>query len=134
MIVPELCPDDGLQAQLPKHVTAVPSAYFPATQLSQTVLTPDKALYLPAGQSMPETTSDESGKDAQHAGWMVTRKRVPILNTVPDREEPGKPRKDARRGRCHPLNFLRMTPLPRKQNTEYRIQNTEYRFSQPLYQ
>ena len=27
----------------------------------------------------------------------VTRKRVP------DREEPGKPRKDARRGRCHPL-------------------------------
>ena len=27
----------------------------------------------------------------------VTRKRVP------DREEPGKPRKDAQRGRCHPL-------------------------------
>ena len=50
MIVPELCPDDGLQSQLPKHVTAVPSAYFPATQLSQTVLTPDKALYLPASQ------------------------------------------------------------------------------------
>ena len=41
----------------------------------------------------------------------VTRKRVP------DREEPGKPRKDARRGRCHPLEAgfwpLWMTPLPR---------------------
>ena len=24
-------------------------------------------------------------------------------NRVPDREEPGKPRKDARHGRCHPL-------------------------------
>jgi len=41
----------------------------------------------------------------------VTRKRVP------DREEPGKPRKDARRVRCHPLEAgfwpLWMTPLPR---------------------
>ena len=41
----------------------------------------------------------------------VTRKRVP------DREEPGKPCKDARRGRCHPLEAgfwpLWMTPLPR---------------------
>ena len=41
----------------------------------------------------------------------VTRKRVP------DREEQGKPGKDARRGRCHPLEAgfwpLWMTPLPR---------------------
>ena len=41
----------------------------------------------------------------------VTRKRVP------DREEPGKPRKDARRGRCHLLEAgfcpLWMTLLPR---------------------
>jgi hypothetical protein len=48
----------------------------------------------------------------------VTRKRVP------DREEPGKPRKDARRGRCHPLEAgfwpLWMTPLPRTNITEYR--------------
>jgi hypothetical protein len=30
--------------------------------------------------------------------------RGPVTrNRVPDREEPGKPRKDARRGRCHPL-------------------------------
>jgi hypothetical protein len=49
VIVPELCPDDGLQAQLPEHVTAV-CAYLPATQLSQAVLTPDKALYLLASQ------------------------------------------------------------------------------------
>ena len=51
----------------------------------------------------------------------VTRKRVP------DREEPGKPRKDARRGCCHPLEAgfwtLWMTPLRRKTITEYRIQN-----------
>jgi len=50
----------------------------------------------------------------------VTRKRVP------DREEPGKPRKDARRGRCHLLESgfwpLWMTPLPCKNITEYRIQ------------
>ena len=26
MIVPELCPDDGLQAQLPEHATAEPLA------------------------------------------------------------------------------------------------------------
>jgi hypothetical protein len=36
---------------------------------------------------------------------------------VPDREEPGKPRKDARRGHCHPLETgfrpLWMTQLPR---------------------
>jgi len=51
----------------------------------------------------------------------VTRKRVP------DREEQGKPGKDARRGRCHPLEAgfwpLWMTPLPRNTITEYRIQN-----------
>ena len=51
----------------------------------------------------------------------VTRKRVP------DREEQGKPSKDARRGRCHPLEAgfwpLWMTPLPRTNITEYRIQN-----------
>ena len=38
----------------------------------------------------------------------------------------GKPRKDARRGRCHPLEAgfwpLWMTPLPRTTITEYRIQ------------
>ncbi len=49
----------------------------------------------------------------------VTRKRVP------DREEQGKPGKDARRGGCHPLEAgfwpLWMTPLPRKTITEYRI-------------
>ena len=49
----------------------------------------------------------------------VTRKRVP------DREEQGKPDKDALRGRCHPLEAgfwpLWMTPLPRKTITEYRI-------------
>jgi hypothetical protein len=50
----------------------------------------------------------------------VTRKRVP------DREDPGKPRKDARRGRCHLLEAglwsLWMTPLPRypsRQVTKY---------------
>ena len=47
----------------------------------------------------------------------VTRKRVP------DREEPGKPRKDAQRGCCHPLEAgfwpLWMTPLPRTTITEY---------------
>jgi hypothetical protein len=47
----------------------------------------------------------------------VTRKRVP------DREEQGKPGKDARRGRCHLLEAgfwpLWMTPLPRKTITEY---------------
>jgi hypothetical protein len=46
----------------------------------------------------------------------VTRKRVP------DREEPGKPRKDARRGRCHPLEAgfwpLWMTPLPRNNSSK----------------
>jgi len=51
----------------------------------------------------------------------VTRKRVP------DREEPGKPRKDARRGRCHPLEAgfwpLWMTQLPRTTITKYRIPN-----------
>jgi hypothetical protein len=47
----------------------------------------------------------------------VTRKRVQ------DREEPGKPRKDDRRGRCHPLEAgfwpLWMTPLQRTNITEY---------------
>ena len=46
----------------------------------------------------------------------VTRKRVP------DREEPGKPRKDARRGRCHLLEAgfwpLWMTPLPRTKHSQ----------------
>ena len=50
----------------------------------------------------------------------VTRKRVP------DREEPGKPRKDARRGRCHPLEAgfwpLWMTPLPRKNAAQAQAQ------------
>ena len=50
----------------------------------------------------------------------VTPKRVP------DREEQGKPSKDARRGRCHPLEAsfwpLWMTPLPQNTITEYRIQ------------
>ena len=49
----------------------------------------------------------------------VTRKRVL------DREEQGKPGKDARRGRCHPLEAgfwpLWMTLLPRTNITEYRI-------------
>ena len=53
--------------------------------------------------SSVRSTSDSRGP--------VTRKRVP------DREEPGKPRKDARRGRCHLLEAgfwpLWMTPLPR---------------------
>jgi hypothetical protein len=41
-------------------------------------------------------TSVRSTSDGRGPG-PVTRKRVP------DREEPGRPRKDARRGRCHPL-------------------------------
>jgi hypothetical protein len=52
----------------------------------------------------------------------VTRKRVP------DREEQGKPSKDARRGRCHPLEAgfwpLWMTPLPR--NPSHKSQVTSY--------
>ena len=36
--------------------------------------------------------------------WGTSDGRGPVTrNRVPDREEPGKPRKDARRGRCHPL-------------------------------
>jgi len=46
----------------------------------------------------------------------VTRKRVP------DREKQGKPSKDARRGRCHPLEAgfwpLWMTPLPRNNSSK----------------
>ena len=50
----------------------------------------------------------------------VTRKRVP------DREEQGKPGKDARRGRCHPLEAgfwpLWMTPLPRNYTAQAQAQ------------
>jgi len=60
----------------------------------------------------------------------VTRKRVP------DREEAGKPRKDARRGRCHPLEAgfwpLWMTPLQRTTITEYRIQGRLRSWSGPV--
>jgi hypothetical protein len=67
--------------------------------------------------SSVRSTSDSRGP--------VTPKRVP------DREEQGKPSKDARRGRCHPLEAgfwpLWMTPLPRNTITEYRIQNTPKR-------
>ncbi len=52
----------------------------------------------------------------------VTRKRVP------DREEQGKPSKDAQRVRCHPLEAgfwpQWMTPLPRTTITE--LLNTEH--------
>jgi len=53
----------------------------------------------------------------------VTRKRVP------DREEPGKPRKDARRVRCHLLEAgfwpLWMTPLPRYPSHQVTKRNLE---------
>jgi hypothetical protein len=59
--------------------------------------------------SSVRSTSDSRGP--------VTRRRVP------DREEPGKPRKDARRGCCHPLEAgfwpLWMTQLLRTNITEY---------------
>jgi len=59
--------------------------------------------------SSVRSTSDSRGP--------VTRKRVP------DREEPGKPRKDVQRGRCHPLEAgfwpLWMTQLPWTNITEY---------------
>ena len=50
------------------------------------------------------------------SGGLHTRHRRAAPAPDADREEPGKPRKDARRGRCHPLEAgfwpLWMTPLP----------------------
>ena len=61
--------------------------------------------------SSARSTSDDRGP--------VTR------NRVPDRDEQGKPGKDARRGRCHPLETafwaLWMTPLPRYATTKYQV-------------
>ena len=57
----------------------------------------------------------------------VTRKRVP------DREEPGKPRKDARRGRCHLLEAglwsLWMTQLPRHSSHKSQVTSSPRRSS-----
>ena len=55
---------------------------------------------------------------ARGTPFVFSRPRGPVTRKrVPDREEPGKPRKDARRGRCHLLEAgfwpLWMTPLPR---------------------
>jgi hypothetical protein len=60
----------------------------------------------------------------QHpASSLALASRCPRGTRYSYREEPGKPRKDARRGRCHPLEAgfwpLWMTPLPRTNITEY---------------
>ena len=57
--------------------------------LIETPLTSMTLVFRFCYMSSARSTSDSRGP--------VTRKRVP------DREEPGKPRKDARRGRCHTL-------------------------------
>ena len=79
--------------------------------LIETQLTSMTLVFRFCYMSSVRSTSDGRGP--------VTRKRVP------DREEQGKPSKDARRGRCHPLEAgfwpLWMTPLPRTNITEYRI-------------
>ena len=61
--------------------------------------------------------------------WYCLQNKEPRNSQrVPDREEPGKPRKDARRGRCHPLEAgfwtLWMTPLPR--NCSHKSQVTSF--------
>ena len=69
----------------------------------------DPAHFDDIGFRFRQMSSVRSTSDGR--GGSATRKRVP------DREEPGKPRKDARRGRCHLLEAgfwpLWMTPLPR---------------------
>jgi hypothetical protein len=81
--------------------TGVEAFYSPISNLSKPV----------AGGGRPRSKKTEnllSQKSSQ---------RPRNSQRVPDREEPAKPRKDARRGRCHPLETgfrpLWMTPLPR---------------------
>ncbi len=60
MIVPELCPDDGLQSQLPEHATAAMSkpVYLPASH-SRHAFMPVVAEYFPALQSTQVAALDE---------------------------------------------------------------------------
>ena len=82
--------------------------------LIETPLTSMTLVFCFCYMSSVRSTSDGRGP--------VTRKRVP------DREEPGKPRKDARRGRRHPLEAgfwpLWMTPLPRNCSHKSQVTGT----------
>jgi hypothetical protein len=82
------------------------------------VVTPLNNFLGPEGDTV---TVDKQLLNTEYCRGPVTRKRVP------DREEQGKPSKDARRGRCHPLEAgfwpLWMTPLPR--NPSHKSQVTQ---------
>ena len=93
----------------PNHVGTVFSVFMLRTDRTSGHYHLDEMVNYFCHMSSARGTSDGRGP--------VTR------NRVPDREEQGKPRKDARRGRCHPLEAgfwpLWMTPLPRSHITEY---------------